>query len=110
MRLVLGIVAFAVVACAQAPSERPGRVEGQLVDESSGQGIRKGWLTLRATAANRTGYTAVSDSRGNFAFEAIEPGRYTLSAEHASYLRSAAKQITVAPGETLKAARITLVA
>jgi hypothetical protein len=109
MRILIGLLACCGLA---SPQTAPARVEGQLVDAASGDGIRKGWLTLRGVLANSTGYTAVSDSNGNFVFDAIAPGRYSLSAEHASYLRSApaTRQLTVAPGETVKAGRIAMTA
>jgi hypothetical protein len=95
----------------QAPATKSARVEGRLVDADTGEGIRKGWLTLRAAGAGATGYTAVSDSHGDFLFEDIDPGRYSLFAEHANYLRStSAQQIAVNAGEIVKAGRIALTA
>jgi len=86
------------------------RVEGQLVDAVSGEGVRKAWLTLRGAGPNQMGYTAVTDSTGFFAIEGIEPGRYALTAEHASYLRATAGggQISLVAGQTLKVGRTLL--
>lgn len=57
-----------------------GRVAGV-----GGQSLRKSTVTLRP--ANGTASTSViSDSAGKFSFDGIEPGRYTLVAEHNGYL------------------------
>src|SRR5580692_11477775 len=102
-RLFFALLALCPPIFPPTPAATSGRVEGQLVDAGSGEGIRKGWLTLRAGTA---GYTTVSDSNGNFVFEDVEPGRYSLAAEHSAYLRSSsAGQITVGSGEVVKAAR-----
>jgi hypothetical protein len=112
IRTILLILAFCPPILPQTPAATSGRVEGQLVDAGAGEGIRKGWLTLRATGAGAAGYTTVSDANGNFVFEDIDPGRYSLSAEHSAYLRSsnARGQITVGAGEIVKAGRIALTA
>jgi hypothetical protein len=111
VRTILVLLAFCPSILPQAPAATSGRVEGQLVDAGSGEGIRKGWLTLRA-ATGAAGYTTISDSSGNFVFEDVDPGRYSLSAEHASYLRSTniSGQVAVSAGEIVKAGRIALTA
>src|SRR5580698_9766876 len=108
-RAILLLLAFCPAIFPQTPAATAARVEGQLVDAGTGDGIRKGWLTLRGGVA---GYTTVSDANGNFAFEDVDPGRYTLTAEHSAYLRSAnaRAQIVVAAGETVNAGRIALTA
>ena len=108
-RAILLLLAFCPAIFPQTPAATTARVEGQLVDAGTGDGIRKGWLTLRGGVA---GYTTVSDANGNFAFEDVDPGRYTLTAEHSAYLRAAnaRAQIVVAAGETVKAGRIALTA
>ncbi|HEY1760329.1 MAG TPA: carboxypeptidase-like regulatory domain-containing protein [Bryobacteraceae bacterium] len=108
MRTIFVLLAFAQTIFAQTPAAASGRVEGQLIDAGTGEGIRKGWVTLRGGTA---GYTAISDSNGNFVFEDVDPGRYSLTAEHSAYLRSSgAGQITVAAGEIVKAPRMALTA
>ncbi len=109
-RATLLLLAFCPAILPQTPAApSAASVEGQLVDAGTGDGIRKGWLTLRGGVA---GYTTVSDANGNFAFEDVDPGRYTLTAEHSAYLRAAnaRAQIVVAAGETVKAGRIALTA
>jgi hypothetical protein len=112
MRTILVLLAFSPLILPQTPAATAARVEGQLVDAGTGEGIRKGWLTLRAADAGTAGYTTVSDASGNFVFEDVDPGRYSLIAEHAAYLRStnARGQITVGAGEAVKAGRIALTA
>jgi hypothetical protein len=106
------LLAFCPSIFPQTPAAASARVEGRLVDAATGEGIRKGWLTLRAADARTTGYTAVSDSNGNFVFEDVDSGRYSLVAEHAAYLRATnvRGQITAAAGETVNAGRIALTA
>jgi Carboxypeptidase regulatory-like domain len=108
-RSILLLFVLSLPIFSQTPAATSGRVEGQLVDAGTGAGIRKGWLTLRAGTA---GYTTVSDANGNFVFEDVDPGRYSLSAEHSAYLRAANArgQITVAAHEVVKAGRIALTA
>src|ERR1700683_4738361 len=98
------LLAFCPSMLPQPPAAASARVEGQLVDAATGEGIRKGWLTLRAADARTAGYTTISDSNGNFVFEDVDPGRYSLVAEHAAYLRATnvRGQITAAAGETVK--------
>jgi hypothetical protein len=110
MRALPGLLLVCSLAFPQTPVVRLGRVEGRLVDSATGEGIRKGWLTLRPAGANGSGYTTLSDSSGNFVFERVEPAKYSISAEHAAYLRFTApsKQITVTPGDTVQAGRIEL--
>ncbi len=112
VRTIFVLLAFCTPMLAQTPAAKSASVEGQLVDAGTGAGIRKGWLTLRAAAGGAAGYTTVSDANGNFVFEDVDPGRYSLSAEQASYLRAtnARGQITVGAGETVKAGRIALTA
>jgi hypothetical protein len=111
-RTLILLLAFCPSMLPQTPAAASARVEGQLVDAGTGDGIRKGWLTLRAADARTTGYTTISDSNGNFVFEDVDPGRYSLVAEHAAYLRATnvRGQITAAAGEVVKAGRIALTA
>jgi hypothetical protein len=112
-RAILLLLAASPLIFSQTPAApSAASVEGQLVDAGTGEGIRKGWLTLRAADARPTGYTTLSDSNGNFVFEDVDPGRYSLVAEHSAYLRSTNIRgpITVASGEIFKAGRIALTA
>jgi protocatechuate 3,4-dioxygenase beta subunit len=75
------------------------RIEGQ-VTNPAGEPLKKAAVRLQSMfsapatsapgtpAAMPTSYTSESDAAGNFVFEEIEPGRYTLSAERAGYIRS----------------------
>ncbi len=101
------ILILAAVACAFA--QTGSRVEGRLVDASTGEPVRKGWVTLRPANGQGTGYTAVSDSNGTFVLEGVEPGRYALSVEHSSYLKlNQSRAVTVTGGQTQSAGRIAL--
>ena len=98
------------LAPAQSPPQGMARVEGQLVDAASGERVRKAWLTLRGAGPNQMGYTAVSDSTGFFAIDGIQPGRYSLTAEHAAYLRATigGGQLNLLAGQTVKVGRTLL--
>ncbi len=115
-RTILAFLTFSPLLLPQTPAVTSARVEGRLVDAGTGEGIRKGWLTLRGAGAGAAGYTTVSDANGDFVFEDVDPGRYSLSAEHAAYLRSnnaagsAGGQINVGVGEIVTAGRVALTA
>ncbi|MBV8820648.1 MAG: carboxypeptidase regulatory-like domain-containing protein, partial [Acidobacteriaceae bacterium] len=62
-------------------------------------------------------YGTVTDGDGKFIFEVLDPGRYTLSAERAGYLRQAygakagqmnGSTLTLAPGQHMSAIAITM--
>jgi hypothetical protein len=62
-----------------------GSVEGQVLDATTGDPIRKANLVLRRTDVNPNGgsiptsYTGSSDNGGKFSMNQIEPGRYRLT-------------------------------
>lgn len=70
---------------------KPASVAGRTVS-NSGQPLKKTALTLRPVLAGPgqlmpTGYTTTSDAEGNFTFEAVDAGRYILSADKPGYQR-----------------------
>lgn len=90
-----------VVCCAQqqtAPNQpqnpqpqEPAGLEGKVVSLIGGQPVRKVNLTLRPMSPGSgepaKPYGTVSDTGGKFVFESVEPGRYTLWAERAGFIR-----------------------
>lgn len=71
---------------------KPASVSGKTAT-IAGQPIKKAILTLRWVSnlgggqAMPNPYTATSDAEGNFTFEAVDPGRYTLSCDRAGFQR-----------------------
>jgi hypothetical protein len=114
LRLVSTFFLLIAICFAQ---EQPGRasLEGKVTNLISGAPVRKVNLTLRpavsASGESAKPYDTVSGSDGKFIFEAVEPGRYTLWAERAGFVRqgygakhSGASNITIAltAGQQLK--------
>ncbi|MCU1260962.1 MAG: hypothetical protein JWO80_3847 [Bryobacterales bacterium] len=79
-------------APADSTDTKPASVSGKTVT-STGQPIKKAVLTLRWVGSPGSGqampnpYAASSDAEGKFIFEAVDPGRYTLSADRPGYQR-----------------------
>src|SRR5262245_16244534 len=67
--------------CAQALSGSSGTVSGEVKDES-GTALPGVLVSLTGTAGSRTSTT---DSRGEFIFPYVDPGKYSLRAELQSY-------------------------
>jgi protocatechuate 3,4-dioxygenase beta subunit len=103
MHLRLLVVCSCILPlCGQAPQatvpppakadEKPATVSGKTVS-AAGQPLRKTTLTLRSSGSMTNGqampnpYTTTSDAEGKFIFEAVEPGKYMLSADRAGYQR-----------------------
>jgi Carboxypeptidase regulatory-like domain len=102
------------------PATKKARVEGK-VSNLNGESLKKalvrlqGFGTVVSGAAGTmptmpTSYTTESDAQGNFLFEEIEPGRYSLSAERPGYVRSnygargpnsGGTPIVLAPGQSM---------
>ena len=72
--------------------EKPATVSGKTVS-AAGQALKKATLTLRWSGPLTSGqampnpYTTTSDAEGKFTFEAVEPGKYMLSADRPGYQR-----------------------
>ena len=67
---------------------RTARLEGQVLSQA-GEPLRKATVRLMpygTSLPNAVSYVDTSDARGNFAFEAVSPGRYTLDAQRTGFL------------------------
>ena len=127
------LLAFAVSASvfAQAQDSKPqdkARIEGVLLNQATGQPLRKGTLTLQPVGASQrpaaarlpgaappepSGYVATSSPEGKFVFEQVDPGRYTLRADRPGFIgaayRPSSGTLTVGPGQVLNDIRISIV-
>ena len=64
-----------------------GQISGQVLDSSSGQPLKKAWITARQTErGNRNGSTTVTDAQGNFVLKDLDAGRYVLSVQRNGYV------------------------
>jgi hypothetical protein len=98
LRLVGCLFAALMVSSAQVSSPKEKcSLEGLVTSATGGGPVRKVTLRLRMvmtsgiTPGNPTymsNYVTSSDNEGKFLFEDVEPGRYSLSAERAGYVRA----------------------
>lgn len=74
----------ASVAKSNAPK---GQISGQVLDSSTGQPLRKAWVTARQSErGGRNGSTTVTDAQGSFLLKDLEAGRYILSVQRNGYV------------------------
>jgi hypothetical protein len=109
------------VLCLAQQTQEPAKVSGRTVN-LAGEGVRKTRLLLSLIPPSADvpskNYTTASDAEGRFAFEAVDPGKYTLFAEKAGYLRqsygakemfSSGTPITLSAGQNLSDLTFTLI-
>jgi protocatechuate 3,4-dioxygenase beta subunit len=112
-RAVLFLLA-GIVLHAQSPAS----IEGVVVEQSTNNPVARVTLDLRAVdnAANR--YPAITTSEGKFSFQNVLPGRYSLVASRAGYVRaeygqrgpySAATVLEVRAGQGVRDLRIAMI-
>ncbi len=121
-----GAVFLPLILAALAPgvmgqtSGEKGSVQGVVINQTTGQPLRKSTLTLRPmeatplSAATPPGYTVISDAEGKFVMDQVEPGRYTLTADHPGYLRGTYRArgsalITIGAGQTIANLRFGMI-
>lgn len=64
-----------------------GQISGQVLDSSTGQPLKKAWVTARqAERGGRSGSTTVTDAQGNFLLKDLDAGRYVLSVQRNGYV------------------------
>src|SRR5690349_6952106 len=96
------IVALSAVLCAsclgqdQSPAlsggaaktnAQKGQISGQVLDSSTGQPLKKAWVTARqAERGGRSGSTTVTDAQGSFLLKDLEAGRYVISVQRNGYV------------------------
>lgn len=64
--------------------QKPGTVEGSVINAVTGEPIRKAYVVLRS-ATRHAGYTETTDSAGHFSFNNVEPGLYLAITEHPGF-------------------------
>jgi hypothetical protein len=87
---LLPFLAIASLAHANPP-QKPGAVEGVVLNSVSGAPIKKAVVTLRSLLSRNSGYQALSDLAGRFRFDNVTPGDYGLWAEAQGYVRNAGR-------------------
>src|SRR5690242_448457 len=82
-RMFTALILVAWAAAVPAAAQNTGTVSGTIVD-ATGQLVPGATITLvsETTANSRT---TTSDTKGEFAFRAVEPGSYTLKFELAGF-------------------------
>src|SRR5438552_156168 len=61
----------------RAPSLKPGRIEGVVLNSNTNATLRKAVVSLGTPYGARS-YSAVTDASGRFDFPAVEPGSYVV--------------------------------
>ncbi len=79
MRYVLSALAIAVVLPASAVAQERATVQGTVVDES--QGVLPGVTVTATETSTGRGIFAVTDGRGEYRFDNLNPGTYSVQAD-----------------------------
>jgi hypothetical protein len=92
---------------AATPNETKNIVQGKVVQEPGGQGIRKVKVILMARVSQtRPEYEAITDQAGQFKVENVEPGEYAVRLERPGYSADAKtkrdKTVRVIAGQDTK--------
>jgi protocatechuate 3,4-dioxygenase beta subunit len=101
------LLTVSLVAFQAAETPKPGRIEGRVIDASSGEPLKKAFVILRHS--DEAGAGALTDPEGKFALDDVKPAAYTITAERDGFILhpdSEKTVVTVTPGETQP--RITL--
>src|SRR5262245_55895218 len=90
--LLLTLLLFQAAAAPQQQQQvRPqdrGSIAGYIVKMGTGEPVPKATVTINVFNGGRAqSYTATTNSRGQFAFQNLEPGPYRLSAMRNGYVR-----------------------
>ena len=85
------LLTFAAIAAAQKTGSS---VSGNVLNSLTHEPVKRAIVRLQAT--NGTSTSAIADDAGKFAFDAISPGEYVVSAMAQGYSRGAQKSVTVA--------------
>ena len=95
-------------SAAQEPQE-PGSVEGLILNNATGQPLRRAEVTLKGVDRNDAGRFQVTAEDGKFSFPKVAPGRYAITVQRDGFLRQTAGRLgsykmppifSVRPGES----------
>lgn len=97
MRVLIGFLAIAQVALGQPsprsaaaakPEPAVARIEGQVLADANGAGLRRARVILRPLETGNAALGVETDDRGRFEMRDIPAGTYTLTAQRDGYLAS----------------------
>ncbi len=95
-RVVCAVVAALLTVCVVRGQESAS-IEGKVLLQETGEPVAGVTVIIRESGA-----LTITDRQGEFKFEGVEPGRYHLSAQLDSALRSVSQVVQAAPGETAR--------
>lgn len=104
--LLLAASRLGVADPQSAPDPNLCSIKGSVVNSVTKEGLRKAYVRLMGSGKNAA-YPAITDDKGNFEINAVEPGTYSLFAEHQGFIDSelsedsgAAVQIRLKAGQS----------
>jgi hypothetical protein len=81
-----GVCAMACMGQTDAGQPGQANVQGKVVQDTSGVGIRKAMVELKGTAGEQAPrYSTSTDASGQFQLEGVAAGQYTISVTHLGY-------------------------
>ena len=95
--LFFGILLICGIYQACTPEELPGSIYGVVADKATGEPIKSAGVEL-----SPSGLKTITGSEGQFQFDNIAQGSYTLLITKTGYSDYASSTITVQPGQTTK--------
>jgi len=101
--LVAGVLPAVSAPFQSDNADRLSSVKGIVTNAVTGEPLRKAYVGLEGKAGN----SAITDDKGRFSIEKIEPGAYRLEAERPGFLRDVV-QLTLTAGQTLSDLAIAL--
>jgi protocatechuate 3,4-dioxygenase beta subunit len=95
----------------------PASLEGKVLGATTGEPLRKAWVTLRQVEGRGRSQSALTDAGGRFTLKDIAPGRYTLSVDRNGFAsqmygqrepRGPGTVITLSPGQEIRDIEVRL--
>ena len=97
--MALPALLLAIELSLLAQPERNGVISGTVVDEATGDPVRKAIVTLTWHGEPESYATAMTDRSGEFTFDSLPPGSYSLHAEAYEIQSRASDFISLVEGE-----------